>query len=479
MKTISSKKQKIIDVLSVLLIVIAVHFVVGAFNGKWPWSPNPYNSYLLQAKAWLDGHLDLGYNIEYLELAIYQDKYFVSFPPLPSYILLPFAYLYGDNVPEGWIAFFIMLLGAFYALRIAWHFLGTGAKAVFWTCFLYLGTNVLYDTLDAGVWFIAQSCALTFSLLAIFYALKGKGGHSLFFWGCAIGCRPLQVIYFPILVYLLYRNLKEKEPEKNFLQMVKSRFYWAFPVLLVALSYMILNYARFGNVAEFGHTYLPEFNRGDTRQFKFSYITQNIPTLFRLPEKQENGTLHFYAFNGNNIFLISPLFVSYLIYLARTIFTRKKVDWILFLSTPVLVIVHIIALCSHETMGGFHFGHRYINDCLPFVYFLTLMLAYGKPLFKPLVKLVKTDTSKDCVADSNEEIANATSETSVTEDISESNDTNILSDTSVEEQAEFLVTEPEQETAEDCTYFLHYALCALGMGINLVGSIATNMTWVS
>ena len=61
--------QQTMDLLGVLLIILAVHSVVGAFNGKWPWSGNAYNSYLLQAESWLQGRLDLGQNYEYLELA--------------------------------------------------------------------------------------------------------------------------------------------------------------------------------------------------------------------------------------------------------------------------------------------------------------------------------------------------------------------------------------------------------------------------
>ena len=82
-----TKYQKAMDVTAVFLIILAVHFVIGAFNGKWPWSGNPYNSYLLQALSWLDGRLDLGSNYEWLELAIYNGKYFVSFPPFPSICL--------------------------------------------------------------------------------------------------------------------------------------------------------------------------------------------------------------------------------------------------------------------------------------------------------------------------------------------------------------------------------------------------------
>ena len=33
-----------------------------------------------------------------------------------------------------------------------------------------------------------------------------------------------------------------------------------------------------------------------------------------------------------------------------------------------LSIVHILLLCAHRTMGGAHFGNRYIVDILPAVY---------------------------------------------------------------------------------------------------------------
>ena len=78
------KYKQAMDVAALFLIVLAVHFVVAAFSGSWPWSSNSYNSYLLQTLSWLEGRLDLGQNYEWLELAIYNGKYFVSFPPFPS-----------------------------------------------------------------------------------------------------------------------------------------------------------------------------------------------------------------------------------------------------------------------------------------------------------------------------------------------------------------------------------------------------------
>ena len=45
-----------------------------------PMTPSPYNTYTLQALAWRKGQAFLDGDVPYLELAIYQGRYFVSFP---------------------------------------------------------------------------------------------------------------------------------------------------------------------------------------------------------------------------------------------------------------------------------------------------------------------------------------------------------------------------------------------------------------
>ena len=60
------------------LIVLLAMLSVAAFTGFWPWSRNPYSSYVLQACSWLEGRLDLGQDYPWLELAIYEGKYYVS-----------------------------------------------------------------------------------------------------------------------------------------------------------------------------------------------------------------------------------------------------------------------------------------------------------------------------------------------------------------------------------------------------------------
>ena len=68
------------------LAFLIVLWVAASFTGHWATEENPYRSYALQACAWLDGRLDLGKDYPWLELAIYEGKYYVSFPPFPSEI---------------------------------------------------------------------------------------------------------------------------------------------------------------------------------------------------------------------------------------------------------------------------------------------------------------------------------------------------------------------------------------------------------
>ena len=65
-----------ISILLLCLCVTAVFFVIWTFTGQWPWKSQAYNSYILQAQSWLEGRLDLGRDYPYLELAIFNNKYY-------------------------------------------------------------------------------------------------------------------------------------------------------------------------------------------------------------------------------------------------------------------------------------------------------------------------------------------------------------------------------------------------------------------
>jgi hypothetical protein len=203
--------------------------------------------------------------------------------------------------------------------------------------------------------------------MAIYYSIKGKAGLSLFFWGCSVGCRPFQVIYIFVLAYFLYKKFREDTPGITIKEIAVQKWKCLIPVFLIALSYMVLNYARFGSITEFGHDYLPEFTSSQNGQFSFSYIKDNMIKLFRIPEYTD-GKFSFPTHEGFNVFMVSPMFIVFIVAFIYAMVENKKYDTKINIMIMALVIIHILLLTAHRTMGGEHFGNRYPCDALPYAF---------------------------------------------------------------------------------------------------------------
>ena len=324
-------------------------------------SKNPYNSYTKQCIAWLSGRLDLGQDYAWLELAIFEGKYYVSFPPFPSYVFLPFVLIFGENNPESLLNVLVALAGVSYCALIAVEYNVSERYAAMLPVFLYAGNAVFPIALTNGVWFIAQNMALTFSLMSLYYAKKGRKGLSLFLLCCASGCRPFQVIYLPLIIYIYIHDSQPEETALKDYLLVKA--YVFIPAVLLAMSYALLNYFRFGNILEFGHNYLPEFTNSEHGQFHYSYISQNLYNLVRLPGFHFETKMSIPEFNGMNIFLCFPILLWWGV---GSIKTRALTPCNLL--TVSCVAVHILLLVSHKTLGGYHYGNRYVIDVLPAVF---------------------------------------------------------------------------------------------------------------
>jgi hypothetical protein len=325
---------------------------------------------MLQAEAWLHGRLDIGVNYEHLELAVYSGKYYVSFPPFLSILLLPFALInmlpFISINPDHFIALVMACLSGVFAYKLALVYIKNQEKAAFYSLFLCVGGNYLFLTNTGYVWFIAQNAAFMFTLMSLYYAARDDGERkpalSLFFLCCVMGCRPFNGIYLPIILYLLYAA----ERDAGFIIYLKRLLIWALPAVGLGMVYMGLNYARFGNVLEFGHTYLPEFTEAVHGQFSPVYLAQNIGRLFRLPGLR-NGRIAFQAFDGTAFWLVSPIVLTYVI--TYIIGIKRLGKDILTRLIPVLLAAHLLILCLHKTMGGWHFGNRYTVDILPALFF--------------------------------------------------------------------------------------------------------------
>jgi len=323
-----------------------------------------YDSYTLQALAWRKGLLHLEQDYPWLELAIKDGNYYVSFPSVPALVMLTLSFFFGQNTPNTLVTFLYLLMSYASAYHLARRFRKARASMIM-ALFLTLGCNMFAFSLDGGVWNQAQLlCFLLTTLCAL-----GMTSPEPRMWGIglaclalSVGCRPFQAAYVPFGLWMLWRNLSEQEKTpfgKTLLRMIP---YVIFPAL-VALALGWYNFARFGNPLEFGHNLLPEHTRNpDEPQLALKYIGKNLRNLIRLPWI-ENGKITFPRFNGFAFWLVNPMYVTFSVCLALKLIRRKcdMTDALLLLG----ILLSLGMTLTHKTLGGWQFGARYLCDMLP------------------------------------------------------------------------------------------------------------------
>lgn len=350
--------------------VFLVMLITSSFTGLWQTGENPYRSYALQAAAWLEGRLDLGQDYPWLELAVVGGKYYVSFPPFPSFVLLPFVCICGVNTPDHLISLAITMVGVVYALKLYQKLASSLVNAPFYVLFLFLGNGYLFIGMQGWVWFLAQTMCFTLSLMALYYAEKGCGGLSLACLACAMGCRPMVALYCPLLIAQLSRHVKAGRDNDSIWQWFCKRWVHCIPAFLIVSIYLLLNVARFGNPLEFGHNYLPEFVRAEAGQFSIGYAPDHLKQLLRLPKAGgKNGALVYDTFDCMAFWLIAPMSISLLLAWLSAIRLKEKTYRFEMTALPMMLFAHLMIVCCHRTLGGYQFGNRYMVDMLPFVFY--------------------------------------------------------------------------------------------------------------
>ncbi len=349
--------------LIVLLIVMAGGYVLlSDLMGGTLLTPQVRDSYTLQTWNWLHGrmYIENGESYTWLELAIYQDRYYVSFPPVPSVLLIPWVVLYGMDVPSNLICGVYGLISAALAYEIMLVRGREERTAAFWALFTVWGSNMLWMTTDGSVWFQAQALNMLFCLAGVLAAFRGRRAWATTLLALAVGCRPLSAVFLPVFFILFVREDREKYGLR---QAILSQWRCLIGPAVVAAGLMAYNFARFGNPLEFGHNYLPEFVQAEHGQFHISYLWSNLKQLLFGPVTIRDGQLSFSIYNGFMFYLANPLYLVVFVYGLRALLHRTERGGGLLLAGMAL---ELILLCMHRTLGGWQFGARYTCDMLPF-----------------------------------------------------------------------------------------------------------------
>ncbi len=350
------------------LLMTGMWLMIDMATGKSFFGPTPYNTYTLQALSWLEGHTWVE-NDPILELAIFGGKYYVSFPPLPSIVLLPFAALLGVNTPDN----FLVKAEACAAVLFLYHSMkkvsassgeaaGWSFLAVFASCFLPL-------TLEGAVWYHAQTLALMLVTGALYMLTEDRMGPALLMYALSVAARPFDALYFfPIMGTWAFLYKGSGITVKDTVKKLAPGFALG---LTVALAIGIYNFCRFSDPFEFGHNYLPEFSFQGGTQFSLSHVPVNFRTfVLSLPFETGPEGLELKIF-GFSFLIACPVLTLMILWFVVDIFKRRAdLPRVL---TFCIFAVHLLLLLTHRTFGGYQFGARYCTDLMPYAFLYRLL----------------------------------------------------------------------------------------------------------
>lgn len=337
------------------------------------------DSYTLQALAWRAGKTTIDGNLPWLELAIYEGKQYLCFPPVPTLPLLVLSFFFGENTPSGMLTLLYLLGGYAAGYFLCARRMRPGQAAVLAALFCVGGSLTDVAVSDANfcgaVWYQAQMLAFLLTMLA-FLLMDGKsrrgwyGGLACF--ALAIGCRPTNIAAAPVLLWLLWEHLA---PEKGAKRLVKMIPFCIAP-FVIGCAYGFYNLARFDSFFEFGHSHLPEFTQSGEPMLQANRIFSNLPLLLRMPTL-EGATLRMPAVSGFAVLLTQPWVLPCAAWLLWRALRRE-------LRMPVaLAVVGLLAQAAfvlmHRTFGGWQYGTRYLCDLLPMALYLRLRLSRKLP----------------------------------------------------------------------------------------------------
>lgn len=344
------------------------------------------DSYTLQALAWRAGKTTIDGDLPWLELAIYEGKQYLSFPPVPTLPLFVLTFFFGGETPSGALTLLYLLGGYAAGFFLCARRMRPGSAALL-SLFVCAGGSLMDVAVSDGsfcgaVWYQAQMLAFLLTMLA-FLLLDGKSRRG-WYWGLvcyalAIGCRPFNIAMAPAVLWLLAVRLSGGKPRLN---TVRAMIPFCIAPFCIGCAYGCYNLARFGSFFEFGHVYLPEYVQSGDEVFSLRYVMGNVRSLLRWPSLAD-GQLVMPAAGGFAVVLTQPqLFLA----LGWTVWRacRRRLC-ALDAVTAGCICLQACALLLHRTLGGWQYGARYFCDMLPAVLYLRARMGRELPAWEASV----------------------------------------------------------------------------------------------
>ncbi|MBC7765795.1 MAG: hypothetical protein H7Y41_04860 [Hyphomonadaceae bacterium] len=366
------KKENMRYLMLASFLIVGLYIFLSVMLKTPLFSTNSWDSYTMQAQRWLSGHIALDKDYPYLELAQYMGRFYTSFPvtpTIPVFLLLPFA---NGFVPSNLVVKVYVVASFFVTYFLCRkRFALTDMQSVFWAAFTVFGSNLVFMSMNGGVWFQSQTLNFLCTIVGVYYILgkRARDIHiGLIAFALAIGCRTTQILFAPFFAYFLIMFIiNDKDKGKKTWQdsILRNAYLVVIPVLIM-MGYALYNYVRFDSFSEIGYHYRPEFMRVNGIMFSAEYFAKNLGNILRLPSIDfTTMRVDIPVSEGFAFYLANPLIVVYLWRLAVTFLKKQKLE-IGDMVGFACVLIYVFTILIFKGLGGWQFGQRYFVDFLPF-----------------------------------------------------------------------------------------------------------------
>ncbi len=294
-------------------------------------------------------------------------KYYVSFPPFPAVLFLPFVAIWGLAFNDVIFTVILAALGPMLLFVVLRRLSQRGdsnrseSDDLWLTAMFGLGSVYYYSSVIGQVWYTAHIVA---TVLTGLFVLASFEARQPIWAGLLLGgivlTRP-QMGFWGI--FFLYETWRAQKP------IVRTLFKVGVPVLLLGAAGAAFNWARFHSLSEFGHFYL-NVRWTDRIQryglFNYSFLARNLAVAFTLtPKLLAKPPYLQIGWHGLSMLITTPALI-YLLW-PRDQSTLHRALW---------VTVAPIALMSflYQNDGWVQFGYRFSLD---YLFALMMLLAIG------------------------------------------------------------------------------------------------------
>jgi hypothetical protein len=341
--------------------LIVVLFAFGTLVLASHLTPSVQFNDVLQADAWLRGHIDVDRVGPWIDTIPWRGGWYVVEAPFPALLMVPLVAIFGPHANQTLLS---VILGAV-SVGAAWELckrLGTSLRTrIALVCFLAVGTDLFWCSMLGDVWFVAHVSAMCFTLLT-FVELAGKRRG----WVVALCAAAAGLSRYPLLPALAVYPFLLDVPERR-----KALLSYAATLLPIFAVWTAYNEIRWGTPTDVGFAlfhqmyYLPANPGVHASMLDVNNVRNQLWNFFVHPPLYFNRPPWF----GVDQFGLALTYTSPALlcaFLARRPLVLVATCWVLSAGAALPSLLYYDG-------GGVQFGMRHALDFEPFLFVLMVL----------------------------------------------------------------------------------------------------------